>query len=422
MDAIVILTGGKGSRVNKLLNGKSKPEINITSKKKIIDFQINQLIKLKKKIFFLSHVSFNILKNYVNNNYSNKIKFEFIEEKKRSGTAGCLKHLINKKFNNFILIDGDLIFNVDLKKFLNFHKKKKSDCTLLIHPNNHPYDSDSVEINQNSKVIKIYPKRNIIKPNLCLSGMRIIKKEILKNIHPDKFQDFTKDFLIKIFKKNKKIYGYNSREYIKDVGTPERIKQAKMDIKTKKYKLGNIQKKIPAIFLDKDGVIVELNKNINYQNNNIFSFTYRALKKINKSPYLCVVVTNQPAIAKGILSINQLRKDLQKFETKLGSKKVYIDKIYFCPHHPEKGFKGENKKYKTDCNCRKPKNGMFLQAIKDLNIDKTKSFMLGDSFSDLSASKKTNIKFIKIGKEKFSTKRQPLNKKNLLDAVNYILN
>ena len=146
------------------------------------------------------------------------------------------------------------------------------------------------------------------------------------------------------------------------------------------------------------------------------------MKKINKSPYLCVVVTNQPAIAKGILSINQLRKDLQKFETKLGSKKFNIDKIYFCPHHPEKGFKGENKKYKTDCNCRKPKNGMFLQAIKDLNIDKTKSFMLGDSFSDLSASKKTNIKFIKIGKEKFSTKRQPLNKKNLLDAVNYILN
>ena len=76
MDAIVILTGGEGSRVNKLLNDI---EIN-TSKKKIIDFQINQLIKLKKK-YFLSHVSFNSLKNYVNNNYSNKIKFEFIEEK-----------------------------------------------------------------------------------------------------------------------------------------------------------------------------------------------------------------------------------------------------------------------------------------------------------------------------------------------------
>ena len=98
--------------------------------------------------------------------------------------------------------------------------------------------------------------------------MRIIKKEILKNIHPDKFQDFTKDFLIKIFKKNKKIYGYNSR--VRGMLGLERIKQAKMDIKTKKYKLGNIQKKIPAIFLDKDGVIVELNKNINYQKNNIF--------------------------------------------------------------------------------------------------------------------------------------------------------
>ena len=65
---------------------------------------------------------------------------------------------------------------------------------------------------------------------------------------------------------------------------------------------------------------------------------------------------------------------------------------------------------------------MFTKAIKDLNIDKKKSFMLGDSFSDLLASKKTNIKFIKIGKEKFSKKNKKLNKKNFLDAVNYILN
>ena len=423
MDAIVILVGGKGSRVNKLLYGKSKPEINITSKKKIIDFQLDKLIKLKKKIFFLSNIRFDSLKKYVTKKYSNRIKFEFIEEKQALGTGGCLRNLINKKFNNFIVIDGDLIFNIDLKKFLSYHKKKKSDCTLFIHPNNHPYDSDSVEIDQNSKITRIYPKSDVVKPNLCLSGIRILKKKILKDISSDKFQEFTKDFLIKIFKKKKKIYGYSSREYVKDVGTPERIEQVKIDLKAKKYKLGNIRKKIPAIFLDKDGVIIRLNKNINYQNNdNIYSFSYRALSKINKSDYLCVMLTNQPAVAKGILTLNQLRKDLQKFETKLGSKNVYIDKIYFCPHHPDKNFKGENKKYKINCNCRKPNNGMFLQAIRDLNINKKKSFMLGDSFSDFIASKRTNIKFIKIGKEKFSAKSKILIKKNLLDAVNYILN
>jgi mannose-1-phosphate guanylyltransferase / phosphomannomutase len=423
MDAIVILVGGKGTRVNNILKGKSKPEIEIGFKRKIIDFQLEKLIELKKKIFFLSNIRFKSLKKYITKNYSNKINFEFIEEKEALGTAGCLKVLNKKKYNNFLIIDGDLIFNIDFKKFLKFHKTKNSDCTLFVHPNNHPYDSDAVEINEKLKVKKIFPKKKILKPNLCLSGIRIIKKKMLNHIVLDKYQDFTDDFLKKIYKKKKNIYAYNSREYIKDVGTLNRIKQAKRDIKTNKFKLGTLQKKIPAIFLDKDGVIIKLNKNKHYQDNkNIYKFSYKALSKINNSEFLCVLITNQPAVAKGIISLNKLKRDFKKLDTILGLKNVYFDRVYYCPHHPEKGFKGENKKYKINCNCRKPKNGMLTKAIKDLNIDKKKSFMLGDSVSDLFASKKTNIKFIKIGKEKFPKKNKNLNKKNLLDAVNYILN
>ena len=423
MDAIVILVGGKGTRVNNILKGKSKPEIEIGFKRKIIDFQLEKLIEHKKKIFFLSNIRFKSLKKYITKNYSNKINFEFIEEKEALGTAGCLKVLNKKKYNNFLIIDGDLIFNIDFKKFLKFHKTKNSDCTLFVHPNNHPYDSDAVEINEKLKVKKIFPKKKILKPNLCLSGIRIIKKKMLNHIVLDKYQDFTDDFLKKIYKKKKNIYAYNSREYIKDVGTLNRIKQAKRDIKTNKFKLGTLQKKIPAIFLDKDGVIIKLNKNKHYQDNkNIYKFSYKALSKINNSEFLCVLITNQPAVAKGIISLNKLKRDFKKLDTILGLKNVYFDRVYYCPHHPEKGFKGENKKYKINCNCRKPKNGMFTKAIKDLNIDKKKSFMLGDSVSDLFASKKTNIKFIKIGKEKFPKEIKNLNKKNLLDAVNYILN
>ena len=422
MDAIVILVGGKGSRVKNLLKGKSKAEIEIVANKKIIDFQLQKLINLKKKIFFLSNLKFNSLKKYVSDNYSKKLNFEFIEEKKKLGTAGCLKILNSKKFKNYIIIYGDLIFNIDFNKFLDFHKKKDSDCTLFIHPNNHPYDSDTVEINENQKVTNLFFKKNTTKPNLCLSGIKIIKKETLNYIKFDEYQDFTKDFLTNIFKEKKNIYGYNSREYVKDVGTPNRINQAKKDIFSKKYILGNLQKKIPTIFIDKDGVLIKLNKTKNYQdNNNIFNFTYEALRKINNSQYLCVLITNQPAVAKGIIGIKDLKKDFQKFETKLGLKNVYFNRIYFCPHHPEKGFKNENKKFKINCNCRKPKNGMFIKAIKDLNIDKSKSFMFGDSKVDYIAAKRTGIKFIKIGNEKLDTNTKMINKKNVLEATNYVL-
>lgn len=423
MEAIVILVGGKGSRVKSLLKGKSKPEIEIISKKKIIDFQLEKLSKLNKKIFFLSNIKYKNLKKYISDNYKKKINFEFIEEKKSLGTAGCLSSLLHKKYNNFIILDGDLIFNIDFIKFLKFHKKKRSDCTLFVHPNNHPYDSDAIEIDDNSKVINLFNKTRLNKPNLCLSGLKIIKKEVLKNIYKNKYQDFTKDLLKKILKQKKKVFAYNSREYIKDVGTIDRIKQARKDININKFKFGNYNKKRPAIFLDKDGVIVKLKKNNHYQNNkNIYNKSFKALSKINNSEFLCVMITNQPAVAKGIISVNNLKKDLQKLEVTFGLKNLYFDRVYFCPHHPKKGFKGENKKYKINCNCRKPKNGMFLKAIKELNIDKYNSFMIGDSLSDYYASKKTNIKFVKVGNEKFEIKKKITNKKDILAAVNYIIN
>ena len=91
--AIVILVGGKGTRVSRLLKGRSKAEINISENKRIIDFQINNLLHLKKKIFFLSNIFNHSFKNYINKKYKNKFSFEIIEEDKVLGTSGCLKQL-----------------------------------------------------------------------------------------------------------------------------------------------------------------------------------------------------------------------------------------------------------------------------------------------------------------------------------------
>ncbi len=418
---IVVLVGGKGSRVASLLNGKSKPELNITKNKKIIDFQLDKLTKYNKKIFFLSNYRFQTLKKYLKKKYSKFLNYEIIEETNELGTAGALKILEKKKFENFLIIDGDLLFNVDFKKFLSSHQKNKSDCTLLIHPNNHPYDSDAVEIDKNNKVTKIYKKNDKFKPNNCLSGIKIIKKNCLKFIELNKSQDFTKDFLPKIFKHKKKIYGYETREYIKDIGTPDRIIQAKFEIKTKKYKNGSLKKTLPAIFIDKDGVINKLNKKKHYQSvKNIIPGSIKALKLINNSKFLSVMITNQPAIAKGIISEKKFKNDLKFLTSKLGKKNVFLDKIYYCPHHPEKGYKNEIHHLKINCKCRKPKNGLFLKAIKELNIDVKNSFMIGDQFSDFLASKKTNLRFVGVN---FGLKnnKKIIYKKNFLNAVRFIL-
>ena len=168
MLAIVIPIGGEGSRVSNLTKGKAKAELNIYKNKKIIDFQIQQVSKLKRKIIFLSNPKFITLNNYIKKKY-NYLNVEILNEDKKLGTGGCLNALKMFNFRTFLIIYGDLIFNIDLKKIINFHRKKKSECTLVVHPNNHPFDSDCIEVDKESKSKKIFfkPHSNKIVPNLC---------------------------------------------------------------------------------------------------------------------------------------------------------------------------------------------------------------------------------------------------------------
>ena len=417
---IAILIGGKGSRVKKISKKIPKAFLKIGSHS-IIDHQLKQLSKLKKKIFLISNRKISKYHNRLRNKYKN-INFKIFEESTPLGTGGCLKVL--QDFNNdcYLIIMGDLIFNINFRKFYSFHKKNKSDFTILAHPNDHPFDSDLLEINERNQLIEFHnkPHKKNDLGNLSSSGIFLINKKIFKFIKTNKFQDLSKDILPKLLKKKIKIFAYNTREYVKDVGTPKRINLVKKQIKTKKFINGNINKKLPAIFLDRDGVINKEYLYKHYQNPmEVNSGAISAVKKINKKGFLSVIITNQSAIAKGIITLEKLKKDHRKLEYYFGLHGAYFDRIYFCPYHPEKGFKGEVKKYKRKSSWRKPDNGMILQAIKDLNIDIKKSYMIGDSAVDYYAAKKTGIKCLIVGK-KFKRKGFK-NYENLYEATNSII-
>ena len=421
MISIAVLVGGKGTRVQSITNGKSKAEIKLDKKNTIIDYQLAKLTKLKKNIHIISNKNFLSLKQYVNKKYKN-YKINFIDENLQLGTAGAIKNLeILKANQDFLIVFGDLLFNFDFKKLINFHNLKKSECTLVIHPNSHPIDSDCVKLNDDSQVVEFNKKPHKSKKiinNLCLSGILILNKKFLKLIKPNVPQDISKDLLDKILKNNNKIFGYKTREYIKDVGTLTRIKQAKKDLDSIKYKKGNINSKIPAVFLDRDGVINYDKNNGKYQNPKTFiPGSLKSIKKINDEGYLAILITNQPAVAKGFISLKKLKEDFNFLTNKIADQGGYLDDIFYCIHHPQKGFKNEVKELKKNCNNRKPNNGMFLLANKKHNINFKKSVMIGDRYTDYLAAKKTGVKFISIGILKI--KNCP-NKNNLKSAVKFL--
>ncbi len=433
----VIIAGGLGQRLAKVTKGLPKSLVQIAGKV-VLEYQLNLLVKNGfKEVWILLGFRGEMIRDFLGDGKKWQIKINYSQEESPLGTAGALKNITEKLSGDFLVLYGDVMANFDIKRLIRFHRQvaKKSLATLVVHPNNHPQDSDLVEI-KNNQIINIYPKPQPVdggwRHNLVLAAVYILSPKIFPFIPTNKQTDFGKDIFPALLKKKKTITAYKTWEYIRDMGSLNQLKAVKQDCKSGVYQSLHYQNRQKAIFLDRDGVInEEVDELINIDDLRIYPFSYQAIKKINQAGFLAIVITNQPMIAKGKLSPKQLDLIHQKLETLLGNQGAIIEAIYYCPHHPQVGFKGEIKKLKIKCNCRKPKTGLIKQAVKDFNIDLKKSFFIGDSIVDYQTAKNAKLKFIgvKTGyglKEtdqyvKLDTSETVL-KKNLALAVEYILN
>jgi len=240
------------------------------------------------------------------------------------------------------------------------------------------------------------------------AGLYIINPRLLREIHGK--CDLDRELLAGRVPSGD-VYGYRSTEYVKDMGTMERLAQVEADIGKGIVAARNLSLPQKAIFLDRDGTLNrDMDKQISLENFALFPESAQALRLINKSEYLAIVATNQPMIAKGFITFEDLRQIHAKMETLLGKEGAYVDAVYFCPHHPERGFAGEVRELKIDCDCRKPKPGMLLRAAADHHIDLGKSWLIGDSDRDMEAASNAGVKAVRIGAGV-----------NVLDAVRGIL-
>ena len=387
----LILAGGLGNRMGNITEIIPKSMIRI-NKKPVIEYQIELLKKygLKEIIICTGHLSKDI-EDYFKDGNNFGIKITYSKEDVPLGTGGAIKKLNKYLKEDFLVLNGDLIINMDLKRLIDYHKNKKSIATVVIHPNDHPFDSDLVLVDKKGRITSFVShscKKNFYYRNLTIAGVYIFSIYIFKYMKGHKKISLEKEILPAIVSDKKDVYGYISPEYIKDMGTPERLDEVLKDINNTKVERFNLSVKNPAVFLDRDGVINELIEDINNVNDfKLMPNVPQAIKNISEMGFYCVVVTNQPSIAKGYCGFNEIHNIHNKMETLLGYDNAKLDAIYFCPHHPEIGFEGENKKYKVRCNCRKPKIGMIKRAKNDLNIDIGRSYLIGDSTVDLETAR-----------------------------------
>lgn len=381
----VIMAGGKGTRVASVNSEIPKPMLPIAGKP-VLEHQIECLRRqgITEIILIIGHLG-HIIREHFGEEY------RYIEETEPLGTAGALWYLKDEIKDDFLLINGDVIFDVDLKRFASAHKKYGGTVTLFTHPNNHPYDSGIVEADNLHCVTAWFAKedeRGWYK-NRVNAGLHMISPKIFEKFDyakPKKL-DLDRDIL-KPMISERTLFTYDSPEYVKDMGTPERIAETEKDILSGRVSSKNLLNKQKALFLDRDGTI---NKYVGFLRNiddfELVPGIVDIIKKANSEGELVIVVTNQPVIARGEVTWEQLEHIHRKMETLLGEHGAYVDDIFICPHHPDKGFEGERLEYKCECECRKPKPGLILQAAAKYNIDLSKSTMMGDSENDILAGK-----------------------------------
>lgn len=404
---VVIMAGGKGTRIASIANDIPKPMIRIGGKP-ILQYQIENLKScgLTDITLVIGHLG-KIIKDYFKDGRDFGVNISYFTEDHPLGTAGALLKM-PELTEDFLLLCGDIIFDVDFNRFIKFHQEHHAWASLMAHPNGHPYDSSlliaeslppqgkgelPVESHRVVGWLNKEEERTYYK-NSVNAGIEIISPQLLATTmkdyvprhpeQPDKI-DLDRDIL-KPNIPSGKIFAYDTPEYIKDMGTPDRLHEVEHDLHSGKVAARNLSHSQKAIFLDRDGTINVYKGFLTHPDDfELLPKVAEAIRKINESGYLCIVVSNQPVIARGDCSFDELQAIHNKMETLLGKEGAFIDAIYYCPHHPDKGFEGEWLDYKFDCNCRKPKPGMLLKAAEEWNIELSQSYMIGDDERDIAA-------------------------------------
>lgn len=422
----VIMAGGIGKRISSLFPDIPKPLIPIGG----VPVLEREITLLRDQgfcdiILTVSYMSDRLISHFGDGKELG-VNISYYVEDTPLGNAGALYEIRDRLSDDFLLLNADTVFDVDFLRFTGYHKAKGGSATLFTHPNDHPHDSGLIVADADMSVLAWYTaedKRPQYYKNRVNAGLHVLSKSLLGD-RPDTPKVDLDRQILKPLAGTGRLFCYDSPEYVKDMGTPSRFEAVCSDFAAGKPAKRNLCRKQKAIFLDRDGTITRYAGFVRSPDElELEDGAAEAVKLINSSDYLAIVVTNQPVIARGEVTYEGLSVIHGKMETLLGNFGAYIDGLYFCPHHPDSGFEGEIRELKKDCDCRKPKPGLLQRAAKDLNIDLSSSWMIGDGDNDILAGKNAGTHTAGILSERISDTgaSADITGKSLLDCIRQII-
>lgn len=405
---LIILAGGAGTRLRERLGDLPKPMIPIAGKP-LLEHQVELARKYGfTDLVLFTHYRADLIQAHFGDGRKFGVHIRHVLETQPLGTAGAVRAGLAMLASRFVVMYGDTMVNVDLSRLWAAHEQSGAAATLLLHPNDHPFDSDLVEVDAAARVVAFHNRPHppgVWRQNLVNAGLYVLEKSALEtagNVLPKPAEngtptplDFGRDVFPALVRAGEKPLGYNSPEFIKDIGTPARYDRISAQFAAGIVQRSSLATPQRAVFLDRDGTLIPDRDGLRSAAAlELLPGVAGAIHQLNLAGWRAVVVTNQPVIAKGFCDEAELQNIHNKLESLLGLEHAFLDRIYFCPHHPEKGFPGERPELKIECGCRKPKTGLVQRAVAELNIDLAQSWFVGDTTTDVQTARNAGVKSI----------------------------
>lgn len=431
MKQAIILAGGKGTRLSARLGDLPKPMIPVGGRP-LLEHQLDLCRRhgLTDVLLLVKHRA-EVIRAHVGDGRRWGVHARYQLEEEPLGTAGAVLAAYAHLDEQFLVLYGDEMLEVDLGRFARAHTEVAADVSLLVHPNDHPLDSDLVEVDADGWVRAFHtrphpPDRSF--QNLVNAALYVVRRDALEPWRdPGRPMDFGKDLFPAMLAAGARLWAYRSPEYIKDIGTPERHDRVCAEFEAGVIAQSSLAVPQVAVFLDRDGTLNEERDGVLAPDQlRLLPGVAEAIRELNHRGVRTVVITNQPVVAKGFCTEADVEAVHRRLETLLGAEHAFLDRIYYCPHHPERGFPGERPELKRDCDCRKPRTGMITRAAQDLHLDLGRSWLVGDTTTDLETARRAGLRAILVrtgyaGRDARHAVTPDLACDNLAEAVRFIV-
>ena len=397
---LVIVAGGKGTRLQTRLGSLPKAMATVGGEP-LLGHQISLARSHGfRNIVMLLGYGASAIREFLGDGSRWGVHVQYHTEEAPLGTAGALLDVLDELADAFLVMYGDVMVNVDLNRFWSTHLKSGSSASIFVHPNDHPADSDLVELKPGGRIAAFHPyprSHDRYYSNLVNAALYIINRDVLRPWKGRRPADFVRHIFPEMLASGIDLRAYRSPEYLKDAGTPERLDAVNADYQSGRIQRGSFATPAPTVFLDRDGTINdEVDRVKTPHDLRLIEGAGLAIRRLNRAGYRTVVISNQPVVARGECTEDGLEEIHRKLETLLGENGAYLDAIFHCPHHPDKGFPGERVELKIGCDCRKPSTGLINRAVRELNLDLARSWLVGDSTVDIQTAVGAGIRSILV--------------------------